>query len=557
MDARLPAARALFALGEVARSMGEPTPALDHYAAGEELTKVSGDPDLGWRIAFGQAQALETLGRRDEALTAYRKAVAIIEAVRTRLREERFRAGYIQDKYQVYVALVRLLLSLEQADEAFSFAERLRSRRHLELLDQAPRKAESPSEDALKGRIRRLQRAIEEESAKPAAERRAAALDLFSGELAAAEREYQGLLDDLRTRRPEHARARALAVPTSDQIRQDLPAQTALIEYVVGDEEVAIFVLTRQGMGAVTVPQRHADLRTRVELLRDLIVREGTSDWLKPAESLRRTLLEPIEKGGWLQGIRRLYLVPHGVLHYVPFAALPRRDRNGVRYLVEDYEVAHLPAAATLVHSRREAGAARTLFGLAPARARLPYAKQEVHGVAEFFRQPQLLLVGRGATESAFKRRAPDYRVVHLATHGYFNKLNPLFSGLELEPGEADNGRLEVHEILGLRLDADLVTLSACETALGGGHVAEVPAGDDIVGLTRAFLAAGSRSVLATLWEVNDRSTLRLMRRFYRDRARVGTAASLAAAQRELCHGSDRYRHPYFWAPFVLVGDMS
>jgi CHAT domain-containing protein len=134
--------------------------------------------------------------------------------------------------------------------------------------------------------------------------------------------------------------------------------------------------------------------------------------------------------------------------------------------------------------------------------------------------------------------------------------MNPLFSGLELEKDQEDNGRLEVHEILGLRLDADLVTLSACETALGSGHLAEDPAGDDLVGLTRAFLAAGSDAVLATLWEVNDLSTLRLMRRFYRSLPGAGRAASLALAQRSLCRASDRFRHPYFWAPFVLVGEV-
>jgi CHAT domain-containing protein len=134
--------------------------------------------------------------------------------------------------------------------------------------------------------------------------------------------------------------------------------------------------------------------------------------------------------------------------------------------------------------------------------------------------------------------------------------MNPLFSGLELEKDQEDNGRLEVHEILGLRLDADLVTLSACETALGSGQLAEDPAGDDLVGLTRAFLSAGSDAVLATLWEVNDRSTLRLMRRFYRSLPEAGRAASLARAQRFLCRVPGRYRHPYFWAPFVLVGDM-
>lgn len=556
MDARLLTARALHALGEAARALGRPAEALEHYAAGEGIAQTTGDPDLGWRIAFGQGQALEALGRREEAVAAYKQAVETIESVRTRLRAERFRAGYIEDKYQVYVALLRLLLEMERPGEAFLFGEGLRSRRDLELLERGPEQAETPAEGELRGRIRQLQRALEEESEKPAAERRKPALDLFTGELVAAEREYQTLLDDLRGRRPDHASSGALPVPTCDQVQRLLPADTALVEYVVGEEDLAIFVLTHQTMRAVTVHQRSADLRTKVELLRDLIVREGTEDWLKPAESLRRTLLGPVEGNGWLRGVRRLYFVPHGTLHYVPFAALPRRDGKGLRYLVEDYEIGYLPAAAALTRDRPGRDGHPTLLALAPARARLPYALQEAQGLAELFPGSHRVLVGRRATEASFKRAAPDYRVIHLATHGYFNKMNPLFSGLELEKDQQDNGRLEVHEILGLRLDADLVTLSACETALGSGQLAENPAGDDFVGLTRAFLAAGSDAVLATLWEVNDRSTLRFMRRFYASLPRVGRAAALALAQRSLCRSPGRLGHPYFWAPFVLVGDM-
>jgi CHAT domain-containing protein len=127
---------------------------------------------------------------------------------------------------------------------------------------------------------------------------------------------------------------------------------------------------------------------------------------------------------------------------------------------------------------------------------------------------------------------------------------------VELEPDQKEDGRLEVHEILRLRLNTNLVTLSACETALGSGYFAEVPAGDDFVGLTRAFLYAGSPSVLATLWQVNDRSTLELMRNFYRKLGRRGKGQALAEAQRALRNGAARYRHPYYWASFVLVGEM-
>ena len=150
--------------------------------------------------------------------------------------------------------------------------------------------------------------------------------------------------------------------------------------------------------------------------------------------------------------------------------------------------------------------------------------------------------------------------MLHLATHGVFNKVNPLLSGLELEADVDNDGLLQVHEVLGLRLHADLVTLSACETALGSGYFAEVPAGDEFVGMTRAFLAAGSSSVVATLWDVDDRASVTLMPRFYerlkQSSATESTADSLTRAQREL-HASKALAHPYYWAPFVVVGPMS
>jgi CHAT domain-containing protein len=132
-----------------------------------------------------------------------------------------------------------------------------------------------------------------------------------------------------------------------------------------------------------------------------------------------------------------------------------------------------------------------------------------------------------------------------------------LLSGLELEASAGDDGLLEVHEILELRLNANLVTLSACETALGSGYLSEIPAGDDFVGFTRAFLTAGSRTVLASLWEVNDQSTLQFMVDFYRRLPKNDKAGALAAAQRAMRTSRSRYSHPYFWAPFVLVGNMN
>ena len=287
--------------------------------------------------------------------------------------------------------------------------------------------------------------------------------------------------------------------------------------------------------------------------MRYFISRPGTDQWRPPAAGLRRLLLDPVERAGWLRGVRKLYISPDGILNYVPFAALPRSDHPGSRFLIQDYVLAYVPTAAVL---RPQPGDPRDgpALAMAPALAHLRWSQPEAREVAQFFPGDARLLTGRGATETAFKQLAGEYDVLHLATDGYLNRYAPLLSSLQLEPDSKNDGRLEVYEILQLKLHASLVTLSACETALGSGYFSQIPAGDEFVGLTRAFLSAGAQSVAATLWKVNDRSTLDFMEQFYRDREKAGNATALSLAQRDMATKPGPYNHPYYWAPFVLVG---
>jgi CHAT domain-containing protein len=394
-----------------------------------------------------------------------------------------------------------------------------------------------------------LQQAIEEEAAKGSQFRQRAAA-VFSAELQAAQREYQNLLDDLR----RGQRGGPVAAAREDQIRESLPADAALLEYVVTHDAVLIFVLTRDHLRTTSAKLSREELEARIELFRDLLGRRKGSQWRGAAESLRQSLIDPVEAGGWLRGRRSLFLVPHGVLHYLPFAALARTEGSGSRFLVEDYVLHFLPSASSLTEGAGSPAGDGRLLAMAPAKARLAFAAREVGDIRALFPRQARALVGSRATEASFKRLAGDYGIIHLATHGFFNKMNPMFSGVQLEPDANEDGRLEVHEILGLRLRARLVTLSACETALGSGYFSEVPAGDDFVGLTQAFLGAGSSSVLATLWLVNDRSTAQFMADFYQHLPTEAGSAALAAVQRRMLAGPSRYRHPYYWAPFVLVG---
>src|SRR5215469_5038595 len=548
-SAKLLEAQALGEKGEILLRLGRTQDSLRSLSSARDLLANTGDTALPWYIDFLQGQALESAKRDEEAVAAYRRSIASIESIRASISEDRFRTGFLQDKEKVYIALVRLLLRMGRVGEAFQYSERLRARAYLDLINRSALVPADPRIEELQARIRRLQRAIEEEDSKAPSDQRSNAGSTFSGELADAEREYSELVS-------LHADVGVLSPPLPEpaEVERDLPENRALVEYVVGAQQIAIFVLRRNGLHATLEPLSSVDLESKITLLRDLIRRPESNDWELPARSLRRLLVDPIEKADWLQGANEIIIVPHGLLHYVPFAMLARPTRAGNRFLIEDYVVSYLPMAGALVTSSSAQPTAERLLALAPSVSKLQFTSGEVRAVATAFGHHATAIVGPKATETWFKHIAGNYDVIHFATHGFFNRANPLFSGVQLEPDAQDDGRLEVYEILALHLHAHLVTLSACETALGSGYFTEIPAGDEFVGLTRAFLSAGASTVVATLWEVNDSSTAALMRSFYEKLSENSPALSLAMAQRAMLHGDSAHRHPYYWSAFVSVG---
>ena len=559
INSRAIEAEAMFALGEIERRRAHSDKALSAFAAAEQTASLIGDPDLLWQIHYGRALTQAAQGDKEAAIHSLVAAVTVIEGVRSRLKEDRFRAGYVQDKYEVYVDLVRLQLELGRTDDAFQTAERLRSRNYTEQLGGRSQLTLSVQdrreEDRIRERIQQLQRALADELHGEQPSSRQVAIATVSSELLLAEKDYQTFLDD---RNDSSSRAASVdSIPSVSRVQAGLKADEALLEYVVGRDGIVAFVVTPLGAYAKLLPVKRDDLAARIELLRDLLGQPDSDRWRKPAQGLAALLVSPIQNEQWLDGVTQLYVVPHGVLNYLPFALLPQQRLGENSLLIDTYSIAFLPTAAVLLRDARKPNGPQTLLAMSPSRSRLRYAPDEVRSIDALFRPRSEMLLGVDATESRFKSLAGKHGVLHLATHGQFNKLNPLLSGLELEADGIDDGMLQVHEVLGLRLNADLVTLSACDTALGSGHLTMVPAGDEFVGMTRAFLSAGSSSVVATLWEVDDRSSGKLMRRFYEHLAestRPGDkAGALSQAQREL-RSEKRYSHPYFWAPFILVG---
>lgn len=546
-------AESRYLLAEVQRHRAQFHQAIEEYSTAENFQKELRDPELGWRILYGRGQTLEAQEQNDEAISAYKEAVHLIEDTRAQISEERYRAGYIEERYQVYVRLVELLLKRGNPDEAFVYSEKLRARAYFDQLGTSA--LLPPGSDAhrriqeLAEQIRSLRHAIQKEYAASQKDRRGQALELYSAELARAERSYEDLLDSAQD--PSVGRTPTNAVPSAADIQHLLPQSTAVVEFVVGNDSISALLITRESVSGVPIRIASESLSSRIELLRGLIT-ERSERWTQPARGIYELLVTPLEREGKLRDVRRLLLVPDGVLNYIPFVALP----NGSRYLGDEYSIAYLPSAAALAADESETSRGLKLLAMAPSRTHLPNTAAEARSIGGLFVGTSQVVSGNGATETLFKQAAASYDYLHLATHASLNRNAPSLSALDLQPDSQNDGRLELHEIAGMKLHAQLVTLSACETALGKGYFSETPAGNEFVGMTRAFLGAGSRRVLASLWAVNDESTRLLMVSFYRNLLRNGAADALSDAQREL-RRNPKYRHPYYWAPFVMVGSIN
>ena len=533
----------LAAQGNLALARQEWTKALGLY---EEC--IVGSVPLGRAGALpglyeGKSRALDGLGRGAEAMAAARESVRRTEDVRAHLGDAGLRSGFFEDKQRFYHHAIALAVRTGQLEEAFVLAERSRSRTFLDLLgSQTP---------LSKGRTRAL---VDEEVRLRArlAEAQALAQDSDGGDeseqarsrVEALDRDYRAFLERVRKENIEQASLMAVEPVTLAEIQRLLPAGTTLLEYLVVESGIVMWVVDRERFTFVGLPGDRASLIGEVRRFRTDIGRQAPlADIHANAERLYQRLLAPARAA--IRG-DRLVIVPHGVLHYLPFAAL--RSQAG-RWLVEDFALSTLPSASVLRYLiDKGAGApARALVAGNPdvgSALALPWAEREARMVGQHERDAVVLVRG-DATEAKIKKQIGAAGLVHFATHGELDESDPLSSAVLLAPGDGEDGRLEVREVFGLDLHARLVVLSACETGLG-----KLSRGDELLGLQRAFLYAGTPAVVTTLWKVDDRASYELVRAFYDRLDTLGVVAALRHAQLETMRA---FAHPYAWAAFAVT----
>jgi CHAT domain-containing protein len=481
------------------------------------------------------------MGSLPEAEEALRSSVAGYEDLRSLLESETLRESFFEDKISTYEVFVLALLDQGKAAEAFDVSERARARAFLDLLgnrviiSRGRNQTLIAEERALRERISALK-------ARP--------LDspASGGELEHARDAYQAFLE--RVRRLDREQASLMSVETLalKEVQALLPEGSVLLEYFVTDEKTLLWTVDRGTFSVTTLPLRREDLANRVQAFRDLI---GSRERQAEMRDMAQTLFDQLVRPGLGQRVpKELLIVPHDALHYLPFQALmPARDR----YLIQEVPIYYY-SSASLMQFTKEKQQSITPGALAVGNPdldnptlNLRYAEREAREVQRLFPETTVL-VRTEATKQRTRSHLSKHPLVHLATHAELDDQDPLGSALLFRPDGTDDGRLEVQEIFGLNLQASLVVLSACDTALG-----KLTRGDELTGLTRAFIYAGTPSVINTLWQVNDRASYELMREFYRHlKAGRDKAESLRRAQLATLQ---RYPHPYYWAAYQLTGE--
>ncbi len=622
-------------MGRIYLAAGDHRKALDTLTEALRLIRTVKDSRGEAQMLFNLARAHRATGDMIEARSKAEAAIKIAETLRLEAPGDQLRASFFASVRNFYDLEIDLLMQLHRQNPtqrmdaiAFETSERAHARSLVELLAEARVDIRQGVDASLLERERRLQRSLD-----AGAERQA---QLLSGrhtpdQAAAIAREMETIISDyqqvqaqIRAASPRYA---ALSQPQPISLayiqKQLLDEDTLLLEYSLGDERSFLWAVSTDSITSYELPKR-AEIEAAARRFYELAKTDSNmADVTETADRLSRMLLAPV--AGRI-GSKRLVIVADGILHYIPFAALPnpggRGQGSGVgqekrvsnnrpptgasrlhdyRPLIEDHEIVLLPSVAVLSEIRRDVAgrkkavkavavfadpvfspddtrlksqgkanvaqtAARDLqrsmaeVGMTDSRmafSRLPFSRREAEAITAIAPAGQSMkaMDFQASRSTATSDELAEYRIIHFATHGLLNNTHAELSGVVLSlvdsRGEPQNGFLRLHEIYNLRMPAEMVVLSACQTGLG-----KEVRGEGLVGLTRGFMYAGAARVVASLWKVDDAATAELMKRFYRGvlEKKLRPAAALREAQAEM-QRQERWRSPYFWAAFVLQGE--
>ena len=496
-------------------------------------------------------QVYEKMFDIENAVTHYKKSIDLKESLRNKLKRPELKTAYVEAEKDVYERLIMLLIMLERYEEAFDYLERSHSERLRRAFEQGEMVAYDPSLRRILERINYLE--TELEGLKVRYRNNKIDEHFFEEELSILEGKINQQMLDMKIYHPELYNIMVPQRRTLKYIQKTMPDSTIFMEYVSVGSTYVVLLFTKDVFLTKSIAEPVDSVNKHVlQSLESLQLRVDQQNVDKNYEELYDILIKPVENE--IKDVPNIVVIPYGVLHYLPFHMLRRMQEDGTcNYLVERKRISYLPSASFLTDlMREEAGAEKELLAFGNADGTLPSAEIEVDLIAQIF-PGCCVYKSDSARKDRFIEICSDYRLIHLATHGIL-ATDPRFSYIVMAPPQ--EGNLTVREILGLSRyfkKTSLVTLSACETA-----VEENPekAGMELITLSNAFKVAGVPSTIASLWEIADRSTALLMENFYKNLkgGSMNKIEALRQAQISMINHK-RYSHPYYWAPFILIGD--
>lgn len=564
------------------------------YAGATELLDAAFEltiqSDLKWQIHFRQGILFEEKEEYDSAYDQYLNSIRIINEMRGNLTLEEFKTMFANSKVHVYDRMIMLLLKHSEkisriksslaTELAFLYNEESRSRAFLDMLGNKKIDAKSSvdeivleQEQLIRLKVQRLSQELSKNSSSTKDKQ------ILQAELKKAQEDYDHLLQQIKLSNPAYSSiVNVNPFPVRD-IQGILDEDTAILEYWVSGNQVVIWMITKAGMYSELIQVTAYGLKREVTRARSAILYQYPEERDKALKKLYSLLISPF--GERLAQYQNLIIIPHRNLHFLPFHALINPDN---KFLIEEFIVQYAPSSSVLYYCvNRKVTFQESFLGLALGNltvgnySALPGTEVEVNHLSQLYHKTDIK-TNKEFSESYLKDNIHHHGYVHLATHGSFNQQQPLLSFLLMSPTDEDDGRLTVEEIFGLSVQSKVVTLSACETGLG-----DLSEGDDLVGLSRAFMYAGAPGVIVSLWKVDDATTAWLMVRFYQYlEGGITIAESLTRAQRDLIQrnfrtsanrglreikfdeslrqlvsdrNNDSSRNPYYWAPFILIGN--
>lgn len=552
-----------------------------------------------WETYLGLGQCYEKKNDFSKAVAYYKKAVNVVDRLRGNIHLDMFKTGFIRNKLEIYENLINLLYRLNRAnpsqalkEEIFLYIEKAKARAFLESLGEAKVNIRAKLSPMMRKREEEISKEISsiifDISRQPVLKSKK---DDLERKLSEAEDSYLRLIAEMRSEVPEIAN---LVAPSPCTIRdiQDriLDSSSALLEYFLGGTHSYVFLITKKDIDFYELPNRDKIESSVAPLLKSLTVpTKGIFIGELAAERIADEILFPIRDCG-RSDINNLIIIPDGILYYLPFESLKfRSDRDSSRktYMIERAKISYAPSSSSLLFlaeksGNRDAEKGILAFGhpVYDQRSRnfnnlnktssnilrelyvsqgfnfvsLPYSRREVLSIGKYFpRDKKDIFLRRDAKEEVIKNvDLNKYQVIHFACHGFLDEKSPLRSSLvlSLDEDREEDGFLQVREIYNLRMNADLVVLSACQTGKG-----RIERGEGILGLPRIFFYAGAKSVISALWPIGDKSTAFFMKRFYKHLS-DGADKSRALQKAKMDMMNSKYSHPFYWAAFILHGDF-